>query len=61
MAKEKQATDAVGGFTKDQFLQSQQWEGTEKDILSAVLNDGKLYSLAEAKRLVEEFKKGEVK
>lgn len=57
--KEKQELSA--GFTKDQFLQSRQWQGIDKDILSVVLEPGKVYTIAEAKRLVEDFKKGQVK
>ena len=58
MAKEKEVT---AGFTKEQFLQSRQWQGTDKDILSVVLEPSKAYTIAEAKKLVEDFKKGQVK
>lgn len=53
--------DLASGFTKDQFLQSRQWQGIDKDILSVVLEPGKAYTIAEAKRLVEDFKKAQVK
>lgn len=48
-------------FTKDRFLQSRQWQGVDRDILSIVLQDGKKYTITEAKQLVEKFKRGEVK
>ncbi|MDN4069263.1 hypothetical protein QYF50_15530 [Paenibacillus vini] len=59
--KEKQTPDIAAGFTKEQFLGSRQWTGTDKDVLSVVLKEGKTYTLAEAKSLVDEFKNGEVK
>lgn len=59
--KEKQTPDIAAGFTKEQFLQSRQWTGTDKDVLAVVLEDSKTYSIAEAKQLVDDFKKGEVK
>ena len=49
------------GFTKEQFLLSRQWQGIDKDILSITLKDGKRYTIAEAKQLVDKFKRGEVK
>ncbi|WP_127575259.1 hypothetical protein [Paenibacillus barengoltzii] len=58
MVKQK---DIAAGFTKEQFLQSRQWQGIDKDILSVVLEPSKTYTIAEAKRLVEEFKKAQVK
>ncbi|WP_410769582.1 hypothetical protein [Fontibacillus sp. BL9] len=60
MGKEKQIPEVTTGFTKEQFLQSRQWTGTDNDVLAAVLGEG-TYSIAEAKRLVDEFKKSEVK
>lgn len=61
MTKEKQSPGIAAGFTKEQFLQSRQWEGTDKDILSVVLEDGKTYTVADAKKLLEQFKNSEVK
>ncbi|WP_374718168.1 hypothetical protein [Neobacillus sp.] len=58
MAKEK---DIAAGFTKAQFLQSRQWQGIDKDILSVVLEPSKTYTIAEAKRLIDQFKQGQVK
>jgi len=50
-----------GSFTKAQFLMSQKRSGVEKDILAAVMEEGKTYTLAEAEKLISEFKKGKVK
>lgn len=61
MAKKEEVADIVGGFTKAQFLQSRQWEGIDKDILSTVLEDDKTYTLADAIKLVNDFKNREVK
>jgi len=47
-------------FTKEQFLASRQRPGIERDILAAVLVDGKSYTIAEAERLKDEFLKKEV-
>ncbi|MNW62401.1 hypothetical protein D3C74_405280 [compost metagenome] len=60
MARPKEV-DISAGFTKVQFLASRQWEGSDKDILSVVLEDDKLYTLAEATKLVSQFKNSEVK
>lgn len=50
---------AVPTFTKAQFLQSRQRPGYEKDILSAVLEDGKSYPIAEAEKAIQNYlKKG---
>lgn len=48
------------GFTKDRFLNSQQWRGVDRDILSITLKDGKRYTIAEVEQLIEKFKRGEV-
>lgn len=58
MAKEK---ELAAGFTREQFMQSKQWQGVDKDILSVVLESGKTYSIDEAKRLIDQFKQGQVK
>lgn len=47
-------------FTKEQILSSKQFTVIEKDILKAILED-KEYSLDEVKKVLEEFKKKEVK
>lgn len=58
MSKEK---ELAVGFTKEQFLQSRQWQGIDKDILSIVLEPGKTYTIVEAKRMIDDFKKAQVK
>ncbi|MEF3309515.1 hypothetical protein PV433_11480 [Paenibacillus sp. GYB004] len=42
-------------FTKQQFLASRQRPGVERDILAAVLEDDKSYTIAEADKLIEDF------
>lgn len=49
----------VATFTKAQFLQSRQRPGYEKDILAAVLEDGKSYTIVEAEKAIQNYlKKG---
>ncbi|MNJ57384.1 hypothetical protein D3C77_529710 [compost metagenome] len=64
MAKKEEDTKQKANaarFTKEQFVQSGQWQGVDRDILSVVLEDHKTYTLAQAKQLVEQFMIGEVK
>lgn len=49
--------DAAIGYTKDQFLSSKRWSGTDKDILSALLDDDKTYAPEDAQRIIDQFKK----
>ncbi|WP_273483613.1 hypothetical protein [Desulforamulus ruminis] len=58
MAKESKAKPA--GYTKQQFLASKSFTPQQKDVLNAVLEDGKLYTREEVTRLVEEFAKRKV-
>ncbi|GIP18389.1 hypothetical protein J40TS1_40310 [Paenibacillus montaniterrae] len=48
-------------FTKEQFLQSHQRSGQEKDILAAVLEDNKAYTIAEADKAIQNYLKRGVK
>ena len=48
-------------FSKEQFLRSRQRPGHERDILAAVLEDGKMYTLAEAQKAIETYMKRSVK
>ncbi len=41
-------------FTKDQLLKAMEYRG-QQDLLSALLTDEKTYTLAEVKKLVQEF------
>lgn len=64
MAKKEEDTKQKANtacFTKEQFVQSEQWQGVDRDILSIVLEDNKTYSIAQAKQLVEQFMNREVK
>lgn len=48
-------------FTIEQFLGSRQRPGYERDILAAVLEDGVLYTIADANKAIQDFKKRGVK
>ena len=45
-----------GAYTKDQLLQSETF-ASRKDVLSCLLEDGKTYTVAQAKALIDEFEK----
>ncbi|MEW9093944.1 MAG: hypothetical protein AB2417_02580 [Clostridiaceae bacterium] len=47
-------------FTKEQIINSSKFNRIEKDILKALLED-KEYSLDEAKKIIDDFNKKEVK
>ncbi|WP_291568752.1 MULTISPECIES: hypothetical protein [unclassified Clostridium] len=47
-------------FNKEQIVNSNKFTQIERDILKALLDD-KEYSLEEAKNIIDEFKKREVK
>ncbi|MBU5485243.1 hypothetical protein KQI86_12935 [Clostridium sp. MSJ-11] len=47
-------------FTKEQIINCNKFNTIEKDILEALLED-KEYSLDEAKKIIEDFNKKEVK
>lgn len=46
-------------FTKEQFLASRQRSGIDRDILAAVLEDGKSYTFAEVEKMKDDFLKKE--
>lgn len=58
---DKNRVPAVPAFTKEQFLKSRQRPGHERDILAAVLEDGKTYTLADADKALQEYLKRSVK
>lgn len=58
---EQKAPKPTVRFTKQQFLKSANFTKVEKYVLNAVLEDGKKYTLEEAKKLVENYKKKAVK
>lgn len=51
----------IGKFTKKQLIGSRQRKGSEKDILAAVLEDDKTYTIAEAQKAIDDFLKRKVK
>jgi len=48
------------GFTKEQLVKSRRYQD-RRDLLSAVLEDGKLYSHIEVDKIIADWKKGKVK
>lgn len=52
---------AADKFSKEQILASKQFVGVDKDILSIVLEDGKEYTVEDARKAVETFKNKGVK
>lgn len=58
---DKSQIPAVPAFTKEQFLKSKQRPGHERDILAAVLEDGKTYTLADAEKALQGYLKRSVK
>lgn len=65
---EEQATSAqsvpevestVGLFAKEQFLASAKYSHQDKDVLGALLEDGRLYTASEAQQVIEDFKNKE--
>lgn len=50
----------VQKYSKKQLISSKRYNG-EEDIINAVLQDNKLYSIEETDALVENFMKGKVK
>ncbi|GKU79859.1 hypothetical protein [Paenibacillus sp. L3-i20] len=51
----------VQGFTKARLLGSEQFMPIQKDILTALLDDDKLYSVDDAKRKIEQYLKKEAR
>lgn len=47
-------------FSKQELLQAECYQG-KKDLVSALLEDGREYSLAEVDAVIEKFMKGKVK
>lgn len=60
MAKNQATKQAQPGFTKEQLLSSEKYAG-RRDALTAILEDGKTYTTAEADQLLDKFMKTEVK
>ena len=54
------AADEAPAFEKKQLAACQDFRG-QADLVNALLEDGKLYTKDEARRLVNKFLKGQVK
>lgn len=50
----------VARFTKDQLIRSERYRN-QRDLLSALLDDRKVYSATEAEETMNRFMKGRVK
>ncbi|GLC80213.1 hypothetical protein [Lacrimispora brassicae] len=57
--KETGGTAAVR-YTKDQLIRSERYRN-QRDLLSALLDDRKEYSVTEAEEIMNQFMKGRVK
>ncbi|MDR1773050.1 MAG: hypothetical protein LBS02_20820 [Hungatella sp.] len=51
---------SVARYTKDQLILSERYRN-QRDLLSALLDDGKVYSVTEAEEIMNQFMKGRVK
>lgn len=51
----------VNTFTKQQFLHTRQRSNVDKDILSVLMEDDQSYTIAEADKMLEQFKNRKVK
>ncbi|WP_194544491.1 hypothetical protein [Paenibacillus sp. JZ16] len=52
--------EAAPAFNKQQLAQSNQFSNREKDVLSAILEEGKTYTIQQAKDQLTTFLKKEV-
>ncbi|MCV4233427.1 hypothetical protein OHJ21_19775 [Virgibacillus sp. LDC1] len=52
--------ETAKAFNKQQLTQSKQFSNREKDVLSAILEEGKTYTVQEAKEQLTTFLKKEV-
>lgn len=57
---EKKSEPAEPKFTKEQVLASARYEN-RKDLVSALLHDGREYTITEVDRMVDQIMKGRVK
>ncbi|MBS6396673.1 MAG: hypothetical protein KH452_05930 [Clostridiales bacterium] len=62
MAVKKRAEEPQGtaAFTKEQLMNSDRYEG-QKDLIDALLPDGKTITISEMDEKIMAFKKGKVK
>lgn len=61
MAKEKPVENETPMYTKQQFVQSERYQGVEKDVLTVILEDEMSYSIAEVEKMMEDFQNRKVK
>jgi hypothetical protein len=59
-AEKAEKDDGMPKFSKAQLLKSN-WYSHRRDVLTAILEDGKTYSYADVDKLIWEFMKGKVK
>jgi len=59
-AAEEKSERAEPRFTKKQVLSAARFKN-RKDLVSAVLDDGKTYTIVEVDQMVDRFMKGKVK
>lgn len=59
-SKDNKPVDAKLAFTKKAILASEQF-CNRKDIVNAILSDGKTYTVDEVNRKIENYMKGKVK
>lgn len=50
---------AEGVFTREQFLSSAKYSFQDKDVLAALLEPDKLYTVSEAQQVMNDFKNKE--
>ena len=60
MSNKKTETKQEAVFTKEQILASKKYLN-RRDVLGAILSDGKTYTLEQVDTLLEKFMKGKVK
>lgn len=60
MGKDKKEIKEVDVFSKEQLISSKKFMNN-KDVLSALLEDDKKYSISEVNEIIENFMKGKVK
>lgn len=49
------SADPAPTFSRPQLIASKQFSGQEKDVLAVVLEDGKTYTLEQAKQALRDF------
>lgn len=59
-AAETAAEKESAGYTREQILKARRYRG-QRDLICALLEDGKRVSLEEVDRLVNEYLKGKVR